>query len=67
MGLAMADDRIAEAEIVAEHSDLVILCVGLDSSIEGEEGDTGNEFSSGDKLDLYLPESQRNLVYAVMK
>jgi len=66
MGLAMADDRIAEAEIVAEHSDLVILCVGLDSSIEGEEGDTGNEFSSGDKLDLYLPESQRNLVYAVM-
>ncbi len=66
MGLAMADDRIAEAEIVAEHSDLVVLCVGLDSTIEGEEGDTGNEFSSGDKLDLYLPESQRNLVYAVM-
>ena len=66
MGLAMADDRIAEAEIVAEHSDLVVLCVGLDPSIEGEEGDTGNEFSSGDKMDLYLPESQRNLVYAVM-
>lgn len=66
MGLAMADDRIAEAEIVAEHSDVVILCVGLDAGIEGEEGDTGNEFSSGDKLDLRLPEAQRKLVKAVM-
>lgn len=66
MGLAMADDRIAEAEIVAEHSDVIILCVGLDAGIEGEEGDTGNEFSSGDKLDLRLPESQRKLVKVVM-
>lgn len=67
MGLALADDRIAEAEIVAEHSDVVILCVGLDATIEGEEGDTGNEFSSGDKNDLRLPESQRKMVNAVMK
>ncbi len=67
MALGMADDRIAEAEIVADHSDVVILCVGLDATIEGEEGDTGNEFSSGDKNDLYLPETQRNLVEAVMK
>ena len=34
----------------------MILCVGLDATIEGEEGDTGNEFSSGDKNDLRLPE-----------
>lgn len=67
MALGMADDRIAEAEIVAEHSDVVILCLGLDATIEGEEGDTGNEFSSGDKNELYLPESQRKLVKAVMK
>ena len=67
MNLGMADDRIAEAEIVADHSDVVILCLGLDATIEGEEGDTGNEFSSGDKNDLYLPESQRKLVKAVMK
>lgn len=66
MGLAVADDRISEAEIVAEHSDVVILCVGLDATIEGEEGDTGNEFSSGDKKDLRLPEAQRKLVKAVM-
>lgn len=66
MGLGLPDDRIAEAEIVAEHSDAVILCVGLDATIEGEEGDTGNEFSSGDKKDLRLPEAQRKLVKAVM-
>lgn len=66
MQLGLPDDRISEAEIVAEHSDVVVLCVGLDATIEGEEGDTGNEFSSGDKNDLRLPESQRKLVKAVM-
>lgn len=66
MGLGMPDDRIAEAEIIAEHSDVVVLCVGLDATIEGEEGDTGNEFSSGDKKDLRLPEAQRKMVNAVM-
>ena len=66
-GLAAAGDRYAEAESAAEASDLVILCVGLDASIEGEEGDTGNEFSSGDKNDLRLPESQRILVQKIMK
>ena len=67
MALGLPDDRLAEAEIIAEHSDVVILCVGLDATIEGEEGDTGNEFSSGDKNDLRLPESQRKLVETVMK
>ncbi len=61
-GLAMAGDRYAEAAAAAENSDAVILCLGLDSTIEGEEGDTGNEFSSGDKNDLRLPESQRILI-----
>ena len=67
MGLGQADDRLAEAAIIAEHSDVVVLCVGLDATIEGEEGDTGNEFSSGDKIDLRLPESQRKLVKTVME
>jgi beta-glucosidase len=66
MQLGLPDDRLAEAEIIAEHSDLVVLVVGLDATIEGEEGDTGNEFSSGDKNDLRLPESQRKLVKTVM-
>lgn len=65
-GLAQAGDRYSEAEAAA-NSDVVILCVGLDATIEGEEGDTGNEFSSGDKNDLRLPESQRELIKRVAK
>ncbi len=65
--LAMAGDRYAEAEAAAEISDAVILCVGLDATIEGEEGDTGNEYFSGDKKDIRLPESQRILIQKIMK
>ncbi len=61
-GLAMAGDRYAEALAAAENADVVIACVGLDATLEGEEGDTGNEFFSGDKKDLRLPESQRILL-----
>lgn len=64
-GLAYPDDRIREAVIVAKHSDVVILCVGLDETLEGEEGDTGNQAASGDKTDLQFPESQRRLMEAV--
>ncbi|MCM1121109.1 MAG: glycoside hydrolase family 3 C-terminal domain-containing protein [Eubacterium sp.] len=63
--LAMKGDRLAEAQIVAEHSDVVVLCVGLDETLEGEEGDTGNSYASGDKLDLLLPKPQRDLMEKV--
>ena len=64
-GLAMADDRLAEATICAENADVVIACVGLDASLEGEEGDTYNGSAAGDKLDLMLPPSQRKLMEAL--
>ena len=64
--LAQEGDRYAEALAAAENSDVVILCVGLDATIEGEEGDTGNEFSSGDKKGLLLPESQQKLIRMIM-
>lgn len=63
--LAAAEDRLAEARIVAEHSDVVLLCVGLNEFLEGEETDTGNYVGSGDKEDLYLPAPQRKLMEAV--
>lgn len=63
--LAAEGDRLAEAKIVAEYSDVVILCLGLDETLEGEEGDTGNSYASGDKLDLLLPKAQRDLMEAV--
>ena len=65
-GLAWKNDRVSEAVIVAKHSDVVVLCVGLDETLEGEEGDTGNSHASGDKVDLQLPQSQRDLMDAVL-
>ena len=64
--LALPDDRLAEASAVAKASDTVILVLGLDETLEGEEGDTGNSYSSGDKEDLLLPESQRRLLERVL-
>lgn len=63
--LSSQPDRLSEARIVAENSDVVILCVGLDETLEGEEGDTGNSYSSGDKSSLLLPESQQLLLEAL--
>jgi len=64
--LAQADDRLAEAAAVAKASDTVILVLGLDETLEGEEGDTGNSYFSGDKADLLLPECQRRLLERVL-
>lgn len=63
--LAFPGDRLAEARIVADQSDVIILCVGLDETLEGEEGDTGNSYASGDKIDLLLPKVQRDLMEAM--
>ncbi len=63
--LALDGDRLCEAEIVAQHSDVVVLCVGLDETLEGEQGDTGNSAASGDKEDLLLPKSQRKLMEVI--
>lgn len=64
--LGRANDRIAEAQIVADQSDVVVLVLGLDETLEGEEGDTGNADASGDKQSLLLPQSQRDLAQAVL-
>ena len=63
--LARVDNRIQEAVTAAEHSDVVVLCLGLNENLEGEEGDTGNSYASGDKIDLKYPEPQRRLLKAV--
>jgi beta-glucosidase len=60
------DDRLSEAIAIAKASDVVILAVGLDETLEGEEGDAGNSDASGDKPDLLLPASQRRMIKAVL-
>ncbi|OYO84356.1 hypothetical protein CG709_15205 [Lachnotalea glycerini] len=64
-GLGEKNDRIAEVKAVCDKSDVVIACMGLDSGLEGEEGDQGNEFASGDKLNLQLPGLQEQVLKAI--
>ncbi len=63
--LAQPRDRFSEALAVADESDVVFLCLGLDETLEGEEGDASNSDASGDKEDLLLPEVQRELLRSV--
>ena len=60
--LGQPDDRLSEVRGVCAESDVVIACLGLDATLEGEEGDTGNEFASGDKPNLNLPGLQQHIL-----
>ena len=64
-GLAQPGDCLAEAQTVAEHSDVVVLVVGLNENLEGEEMHESNAGGSGDKADLLLPAPQRKLMEVV--
>lgn len=63
--LAQEKDRMVEAVLAAEQADVTVLCLGLDAFLEGEEGDAGNEYASGDKKDLRLPGLQQELLEKV--
>ena len=64
-GLGQENDRIAEVRAVCDESDVVIAVMGLDSGLEGEEGDQGNEFASGDKPNLELPGLQNTVLQTI--
>lgn len=66
-GLSQGNDRMSEVRAVAEASDVIIACMGLDASLEGEEGDEGNEFASGDKPGLELPGLQEEVIKELVK
>lgn len=65
--VASPDDKLSEAAICAKLADAVILCVGLDATLEGEEGTAPNFGAAGDKKDLQLPACQMRLVKAVLE
>ncbi len=65
-GLSLPNDRLSEAISIAKKADVAILCLGLDSTIEGEQGDTGNSEAAGDKSDLNLPGKQQELLESVI-
>jgi len=64
--LASGPDRMAEVKAVCEESDVIIACLGLDSGLEGEEGDQGNQFASGDKPNLNLPGIQEDVLKLIV-
>ena len=64
-GLGQEDDRLSEVKGVCEASDVIIAVMGLDSGLEGEEGDQGNEFASGDKPSLNLPGLQQHVLETI--
>ena len=59
-------DKSREAVAAAENSDVVIMCMGLDPSYEGEEGDAYNAEMSGDKPDIELPDLQKRLIEKIV-
>ena len=61
-----AHHPIVEAVAAAKASDVVVLVMGLNPSMEGEEGDAYNGDASGDRRTLDLPEAQMKLYEAVI-
>lgn len=59
--------RFSEVKAICEASDLIVVCLGLNAWLEGEQGDTCNEYAGGDKPDLNLPSIQQELLELVGK
>ena len=59
------EDLTREAVLAAKRADAVVMFLGLNPSMEGEEGDAFNGANAGDKVDLQLPLSQKRLWKAV--
>lgn len=56
------NELLSEVRGVCSESDAVICCLGLDSGLEGEQGDKSNQFASGDKPSLNLPGNQESVL-----
>ncbi|HWT73484.1 MAG TPA: glycoside hydrolase family 3 C-terminal domain-containing protein, partial [Mobilitalea sp.] len=63
--LGSKNDRLSEVKVICEKSDVIIACMGLDSGLEGEEGDQGNQYASGDKPNLSLPGLQEEVLKTI--
>ncbi len=72
-GLSKGNDRMSEVRAVADASDVIIACMGLDASFlhtnSAVHGDMGivNEFASGDKPGLNLPGLQEEVLKELVK
>ncbi len=62
-----AEQPMREAIIAAQQADVVIMCMGLNPTMEGEEGDAYNGALGGDKKDIELPDVQKGLYDEIVK
>ena len=62
-GRSDTDGQIERAVALAKRSDVVVLCVGINQNLEGEEMTVKTKgFSGGDRTEIGLPDTQRKLV-----
>lgn len=62
-GRSDTEEQIERAVALAKRSDAVILCVGINQNLEGEEMKVKTKgFAGGDRTEIGLPETQRRLV-----
>lgn len=54
-----------KAVSLAENSDVAIVCLGLDATYEGEEGDANNPYCAGDRKTVEIIDAQLELLRAV--
>ena len=59
------DDGFGEAMAAAESADVVVMALGLNNRVEGEEGSAASSEWSGDRVNIELPALQRQLFEAV--
>lgn len=55
---------LREAIVAAQLSDVVVLCLGITPTMEGEQGENGTD---GDKKTIELPESEKELLREIKK
>ncbi len=59
-------DIRSDGMAAAAQSELTVLCLGLDSTVEGEDGMVSGDYTvGGDKRNLYLPKTQQRLAEAI--
>lgn len=61
------EQPIREGVALAKWADLVVLVLGIDNTIEGEENDARHSLAQGDKVTLEYSNSQKQLIDAVIK
>ena len=67
--MAHEERTMVEAELAAREADVVIMIMGIDPSVEGEQGDRYNSgcFAAGDRTTIELPQVQKDLYEIIRK